>query len=254
MTTITITGIAELRATLEGFSDRRFESAMAEALNRTARHVADVWGGQMATKFDRPTAMTYRAARVSERADVGRLTAEVSLRDTVPNSGIAPSEYVLTHEQGASDRRMKKFERALVAGGAMLAGHKVVPGKHAKLDQFGNISRGQIVAVLNQLGDALSEGYQQVISRNAAKRAFSAAKRGRRYVPVPRAIGKLEAGVYERKDNLLLPVFFFVSSTRYRKSISLMETGAKAAEQVIRAEINRAIDKRLASLRLRTQR
>lgn len=254
MTTVTIKGLEELRATLAGFSDRRFESAIAEALNRTARHVADVWGGQLATRFDRPTAMTYRAAFVSQRADVGRLTAAVSLRDTVPNNGIAPAEYVLTHEQGTGDRRLKKFERALVASGAMPGGHKVVPGKHAKLDNFGNISRGQIVQVLNQLGEALSEGYQQVISRNAARRAASAAKRGRRYVPVPRPIGKLEAGVYERKDNRLLPVFFFVSSTRYRKGISLMETGTRTAERDIGIELTRAIEKRIASLVARSAR
>lgn len=248
MTAVTIKGLEELRAKLTAFSDRRFESAIAEALNRTARHVADVWGGQLATRFDRPTAMTYRAAIVSQRADVGRLTAAVSLRDTVPNQGIAPAEYVLTHEQGTGDRRLKKFERALVASGAMPPGHKAVPGKYAELDGYGNVSRGQIVRILNQLGEALTEGYQQVISRDKAKRKASAARRGRTYIPVPRRIGRIEAGIYEKKGKDMLIVFFFVKSTRYRKGLSLMDEGEKVAQKVMNVEVTRAIQKRIDSL------
>lgn len=251
MTTITITGIAELRATLEGFSDRRFESALAEAINETGKAVRDEWGGQLHTRIDRPTALTKGAA-VLRRADVGRLVAEVEMRDSIKGSdALPPSAYLEPHEFGG-DRQTKKFERALQARGAMPSGHRVVPGQYAKLDAFGNISRGQIVQVLNQLGANLSVGYQQVISRNQGKRERSAARAGRVYVPVPRDVGKLTAGVYERVDRTLRPVFFFVARTKYGKRLNLMEHAAVVVPKVLMASLERAIEKRWASLQRRS--
>lgn len=248
MTAITIKGLEELRAKLTAFSDRRFESAIAEALNRSGRQIADEWGKQLSAKLDRPTVLTQRAAILTKRANVGTLSTIVAMRDSIPNDGIPPSEYLLTHELGTGDRSLKKFERSLVASGAMPPGHKAVPGKYAELDGYGNVSRGQIVRILNQLGEALTEGYQQVISRDKAKRKASAARRGRTYIPVPRRIGRIEAGIYEKKGKDMLIVFFFVKSTRYRKGLSLMDEGEKVAQKVMNVEVTRAIQKRIDSL------
>lgn len=248
MTAVTIKGLEELRAKLTAFSDRRFESAIAEALNRSGRQIADEWGKQLSAKLDRPTVLTQRAAILTKRANVGTLSTIVAMRDSIPNDGIPPSEYLLTHELGTGDRSLKKFERSLVASGAMPPGHKAVPGKYAELDGYGNVSRGQIVRILNQLGEALTEGYQQVISRDKAKRKASAARRGRTYIPVPRRIGRIEAGIYEKKGKDMLIVFFFVKNTRYRKGLSLMDEGEKVAQKVMNVEVTRAIQKRIDSL------
>lgn len=248
MISIKVTGLDELRAGLASFSDRRFASGIAEALNRTARQVADAWGRELSGELEQPTALTRRAAIISKRADVGTLSAVVSLRDAVANNGVSPAEYIATQEFGDADRSLRKFERALVASGAMPAGYKCVPGKHAKLDGYGNVSRAQIVAVLNQMGAALSEGYRRVISASAARRASTAARQGRTYVPVPRPIESLAAGIYERKGRLLLPVFFYVRSTRYTKRTNLLANGTRLGEQQVSIEITRAMEKRIASL------
>ena len=131
MTAVTIKGLEELRAKLTAFSDRRFESAIAEALNRSGRQIADEWGKQLSAKLDRPTVLTQRAAILTKRANVGTLSTIVAMRDSIPNDGIPPSEYLLTHELGTGDRSLQKFERSLVASGAMPPGHKAVPGKYA---------------------------------------------------------------------------------------------------------------------------
>lgn len=247
---IEVTGVAELRDALASFSDRRFQSALAEAINETGKAVRDEWGGQLHTRIDRPTALT-RGATVMRRADVGRLVAEVEMRDSIRGSdALPPSAYLEPHEFGG-DRQTKKFERALQARGAMPNGHRVVPGKYAKLDSFGNISRGQIVQVLNQLGASLSVGYQQVISRNQDKRKRSAAKAGRVYVPVPRAVGKLEAGVYERVGRTLRPVFFYVARTKYGRRLSLLDHAAVVVPKVLMASLERAIQERWESLHRR---
>lgn len=248
MTAVTIKGLEELRAKLTAFSDRRFESAIAEALNNTGKQITQEWAKQLSAKLDRPTVLTQRAAILTKRANVGTLSTIVAMRDSIPNDGIPPSEYLLTHELGTGDRALKKFERALVASGAMPPGHKCVPGKYAQLDSHGNVSRGQIVQVLNQLGAALTEGYQRVISRDKTKREVSAKKRGRLYMPVPYRIGKIEAGIYEMKGKEMRVVFFFVKGTRYRKGLSLMDEGEKVAQKVMNIEMNRAIQKRIDSL------
>lgn len=246
--TVDTSEVERVAKDLLGFSDRRLQSALALAINNTARAIKDEWGGQLYTKVDRPTPLTRGAARLSERADVGHLQAEVKLRD-VTDRGDPPSSYLLPQERGGS-RELKKFERALVARGVMPAGTRAVPGKYATLDQFGNVSRGQIVQILNQLvgSGALSVGYRKVISTSATKRASSARRAGRTYVAVTVRKGQLKPGIYEKKGNFMLPVFWFTSRVRYRSRLSLMDHGKRIAERDLQANVNAAIEARLKSL------
>ena len=242
--------LAQLRQGLQQFSDRRFESGLAEALNKTARSIYDEWGGQLATRIDRPTQPTQRGAAIS-RADVGRLAAAVGLKDVLRGEqDAAPAEYLAPQEFGG-DRKVKKFERALQAKGVMPPGSKVVPGKYAKIDGYGNIARGQIVQVLNQLGDQLSKGYRRVISVNAAKRARAASRAGRVYVAVPTKTGGLAAGIYERVGANLLPVFFFVARTRYGQRLALREHGLSIANRDLAINVQAAMQRRAETLMAR---
>lgn len=239
--------IDRLRKGFGQFSDRRFQSGLAEALNRTARSIGDEWGGQLATRLDRPTATTRRGVLV-KRADLGRMTAEIRLKDVIGGSGgKAPAEYLAPQEFGGQ-RTLKKFERALQARGAMPLGSKVVPGKYARLDGFGNVSRGQIVQVLNQLGADLSVGYKRVISASPAKQARAAARSGRQYVAIVKRTGRLSPGVYERKSGDLLPVFFYVTRATYGKRLELQGHGQRIAERDLGVNVMRAMQRRLQTL------
>lgn len=244
--TIDTSSLDNLRRGLANFSDRRFQSGLAEALNNTARAVRDEWGGQLYTRIDRPTQLTRSAVKSREKADVGRLRAVVGLNDDA-SIATPPSEYLTTLETGG-DRAVKKFERALQAKGSMPAGAKAVPAQYAARDAFGNIRRQQIVQILNQLGDNLSVGYQRVIGRTAAKRALAVKRAGRVYVAVPRQQGKLAPGVYERKGKALLPVLFYVSRTRYRKVLELEERAVRVVQRELPVQVSLAMEKRLQSL------
>ena len=237
--------LVRLRGRLEQFSDRRWQSGLAAALTGAAFAIRGEWGGQIVTRLDRPTQLSRGAVRV-DRADVGRLQAVVRLNGQA-QADVQPAEYLATQEAGG-DRRQKKFERALQASGAMPAGHKVVPGKGARLDQFGNIARGQIVQVLNQLGANLSVGYRQVIGRTAAKRAASADRAGRKYVAVPVARGGLKPGIYERTGRGMVPVFWFVRGTRYGKRLRLLEHARVVATRELPARIDAEMTRRMRSL------
>ena len=231
---------------LEGFSERRIRAAIATAISRTAREVEKTWRLQFGARLDRPTPYTMRSTRV-EFAKADTLTGRVYLK--ADGSGIPPAEYLSTQESGG-DRNLRKFEQALVSKGSLPRGMKVVPGPYAKLDAYGNLSRGQIVQVLNQIGGELSAGYRRVIGRTAAKRSVAARRSGRAYVAIPQPLGKLEAGVYFREGRLLRPVMFYVKSTRYRARLELLESGTQTVRREIIGQVEQAIEehrKRLAA-------
>jgi hypothetical protein len=250
MLTIKIEGLDAARRTVDGFSDRRFAAAIATALTRTNRHLHQAWRDELAESLDRPTPLTVRAPQRSKDATAQHLEVEVYISDQVRDGGTPPSDYLSTQEQGG-DRGLKKFERALIARGSMRAGQRAVPGQYAQLDGYGNVSRGQLVQVLAQLGTAFSPGYARVISADAVKRARSALRSGNTYIAVPERRGKLRAGIYRKFAGDLLPVFFFVSTLRYPRRTSLIETARQLASTRFPAELRRSLAEHQATVNKR---
>lgn len=245
--TVEIQGLKEVQGQLAGFSDRRLNAALATGLTRAAGVLAGDWRAQIGAKLDRPTPLTQRSVLV-KRAEAASLQAEVLVRDQARAGAVTPAEYLGTQESGGS-RGLRKFERALIAQGSMPAGHKVVPGKYAKLDGFGNVSRGQIVQVIAQLGAQYSPGYQRVISKSAAKRAESAIRRGRNYVALLVRDDKGRApGVYEIGKYGLRPVFFYVRSVAYQRRLDLLGQAGSRAPGEVRRQVERAIAEHAARL------
>ena len=246
MISVRIEGLDEVRQGLQGFSDRRFAAAVATAVTRTAVAVRQQWRQALTGQIDNPLPQTRNAA-VSTMATAQSLSAVVKLRDQVDGAKAPPAEYLEPLERGG-ERRVKKFEQSLMASGAMPQRTRAVPGPACKLDTYGNPSRGQLVAVLRQLGAGLSPGYQRVISRSAGRRQAASARAGRVYVAIPQAEGRLRAGIYERKGRGLLAVFYFVSRVQYRKQLRLMEDALQMIPARLQAEVGRAIAESAARL------
>ena len=246
----TLVGATQAIGTLQGFSSRRLGAALATALTRTANALQPVWRQELERKLDKPTPGTLAAVRTS-RATAATLRAELFVRDQGAKLGtMTPAQWLGPQEVGGG-RYVKKFERALMAQGAMPAGAKVVPGKGARLDAYGNISRGQITQVLNQLGQDLSPGYARTISKSATKRLESARRSGRTYVAFARPVGRIKPGVYQRSGpggRLLVPVFFYVSAVSYRKRVDLAGVAQEQAPKVLTREALRALDEHRARL------
>lgn len=242
---VTVTGLQQAKELLDGFSARRLNAAAATTLTRVARELGQGWQKQMADRFDRPTPGTLRSVKWTQaRAD--SLVAEVKVQDQA--TGTPPVQWIAPEEQGGP-RREKKFERALVAQGSLPAGWRVVPGPAAKLDSYGNMSRGQIVQVIAQLGVRYSPGYARVISPSAAKRAAKALATGRGYVAIlPGNKAKLQPGVYERSQRALRPVMYFVRGAQYRKRLDLIGMASKLAPELLQREMQRAIEQSAARL------
>lgn len=237
----TIEGLPAARRTVEiAFNERNARNALSTALTRTARELQAEWTGELFANIDRPTAFTLRSPTVKP-ASADTLRAELFIRDQAARAGDpSPADWLGPQERGGS-RLVKKFERALMAQGAMPAGMKVVTGKYATLDGYGNISRGQITQVIAQLGRDFSPGYARTISASASRRLASAQRHGRQYVAVLQRKGKLAPGVYQRSGRALLPVFLYVRSVSYRPRLDLERTGLQAGPGILRTQIARAL-------------
>ena len=230
------------------FSDRRVKAAIATTLTRTAREVQKDWGKQLSGKLEKPTALTMRSVNM-EQATAQSLVATVAVVDRIANDGIPPAEYLGTQERGGT-RDLKKFERAMVSKGAMLADQRAVPARGARLDGFGNVSRGQIVEVLNQIVGAaqLSPGYRKVISRKAEKRAASAKRAGKTYVAFPKQVGAVPPGVYWQQKRALEPIFYFVNRAMYGRKLDLIKGSRDTVAKVLQAQWDRALRESAARL------
>lgn len=248
---IKIEGLSDAVNLLEGFSERRMNAVQATALTRSARRLAQGWEGELFSSLDRPTAATLKSVIV-RTASADRLQADVFVRDLSSSGGPAPVDWLRPQEFGG-DRFIKKFERALMAAGAMSRGMVAVPGGYAKLDAYGNVSRGQIVDVLRQLGAEFSPGYAQVISARKDKREAASKRSGRKYVALVSRTNGYSPGIYERQGRRLLAVFVFKSGVRYRSRIDLLEQAQRDAPAILKNEAAVALADHIRRVRQRGQ-
>lgn len=250
--TIDIEGLKEVQQSLQGFSDRRLAAAAATALTRTTRELEQRWQQQLGQRLDRPTPRTQRATLVIP-ATAQRLEATLLIKDRASSGGRAPVEWLAPQERGGQ-RFVKKFEQALQSSGAMPDGSRAVPAKYATRDGYGNVSRGQIVQVLAQVGAQFSPGYQRVISKSAARRAATALSRGRQYIAVPNPPkgSNLQPGIYQKQNGKLLPIFFFTRGATYRKRIDLVGLARDEAPTLLTPQLRRAIQEQIGRLAARS--
>lgn len=273
--TVTTTGLGAGIELLRGFSERRTRATIATALTRAAMQGKRAAQVEMAQSFDRPTPYALGGVYV-RMATAGRLEAEVGVADYAwTKSGTPAAKFLGPGVQGGG-RHIKRFELALQASGAMPKGWQSVPAtgpnSAARFDAFGNISRGQLVQILSQVGAELTAGYRRSLPRHMrgedAKRARATATKRRRafgraggqYVALPQGRGKLKPGIYLAgardfgakwglgRTGRLEPVLLFVRSTSYRPRFDFYGTVNQAAAGVLGAEMGRAIEEQAVRL------
>lgn len=236
---VTLTGFEQAQRKLAGL-DKQARYAASLTLNTLARYpVPEAVRHEMRDSFDRPTPFTLNSLTVTKRATAADLSAVVDFKQV--GGGGRPASSYLRWQVSGGQRRLKAFEVALRSIGVLPGGYFMTPGQGAKLDAYGNVSRGQIVAILSYFKAFQEQGRGFKANSTAASRARLAkgtrSRLGFRYF-VGRPGGRGQLGIYQDVRigaglRELLPVFIFVQWARYEPRLDIKE----AAQQAVRREV-----------------
>ena len=228
---------------------RQVAFARAVALSKTVLHIKSDEVTAMTEVFDRPTPWVLNSVK-TRMATISKPEASVFIK-TWGNKGASPAE-VLTPQVEGGGRGFKAFEGALLAGGFIYPGDYVVPAAGAKLDSYGNPSRGQIVQIMSQLRVQRSSGFDSFASNSAASRR-SRRRQGVAYFALRWRGGKLKPGIYMRKDfahgSAVKPVFLFVGTPVYQSRFKFFEIAQRSAERYFPIYYQEAITHALKTAR-----
>lgn len=245
-------------------AERQVPFALAKGMTATIKDVREAQYKAMRQAFVAPTPYTLRSLYLRP-ATKARLEASTWLKDT----GSRP-HYLLPQIQGGN-RTLKRFEERLVMHGYMQPNQRAVPAAGAKLDLYGNMSRGQIVQVLSQLRTAVVSGdYSNAnnTKRSRAKRQavtyfVSLGPSSRRFgYQGSRGKGRmyeqhLPAGVWLRRQfawgSAVKPVLLFVSRANYTKRWDYFGIADRVIADVMPGHVNAAVRDALATARLAVQ-
>lgn len=225
--------------------------AAAVALTKTAQDIRSAEVRELQRALDRPTPYTLRSLFLKP-ATKASLEAKVWIKDDRAGSGTPAVRYLLPQIEGG-ERSAKRFEQSLRLAGYLPPGWLAMPGAGARLDQYGNVSRGQIIEVLSQLRITIVAGFTRNMSFDSRKAIAAQRRAGGRYFAVrPGALTRLKPGIYQREliGNNVSPVFVFVRGATYRKRVDFFGVAEKVAAQKFPGHFKAAIERALATQRV----
>lgn len=223
--------IASLKRRLGEIDDRHVRFATAAALTWVAR---DAWlevERILPQVFDRPTPQTMRGIRYY-KATKQLLVSEVKVTDYTDKS--QPPISWLGHEIYGGGRPYKRIELLLTRAGILPAGQFVAPGKGARLDSYGNMSRGQVQQILAATQSAFDTN----------QRATTRSRRRNRVVEQIFALrvqrGKLKPGIYQRVGRGVTPLLIFIPSPHYHVRLGFNAIVERVVREKFEAQFQRA--------------
>lgn len=253
------TNIPEVRAALAKAASQ-VPYAMSVAINNSAEKAKAAVQKEMPRVFDRPTPWVINSLRV-KRSTKTKLVASIDFKDR--NSAESSRTMIEPHVYGGK-RHFAAMEARLRGIGLLPNGWNAVPGAAARLDAYGNMSKGQISQVLNVLGTYTEAGYNKANSKTITKLSKGNAKKniyGFVYWVNPvSGSGKakhLPPGVYQRIGtgfgSSLKPVMIFVNGATYRKRLDFYGIAQTTAEQALPGEFNASFDEAMRTALLKNQ-
>lgn len=213
--------------------------ATAVALTRTAQIAKREVEGEMRTKFDRPTPYTLRSVFIkpaSAKSPV--LEASAFIKDRAIGGGqqLSTAE-LLQHQFAGGKRAEKRSEWRFIQAGLMSLGEFLVPGKGAKLDRYGNMSRGQLQQIMSQVRVGVDPYAYASKSRRSLRNQAKAGKYFWSYGDhLPRGVW-LRVGLRG-----VLPVLLVVKTPKYTKRIDLEKIRQKVMTRDFPRELEKALD------------
>lgn len=222
--------------------------AASVAINETTKRVERAEQREIGRGFDRPKPQTVKATYV-KRSTKRNLTATVGLKERI--NGVPASEYLLANIQGGA-RVDKRSERLLKGAGILPVGMQTAPGKAARLDAYGNMSRGQIVQILSYFrtfGTKLSSARSAKINRSAKTLARVRNRAPYFVVPLQDRVQGLYPGIWQRNGDDIQPVLMFVHPGQYRAIYNFAGIAEKEVRDSFEEEFSKAYAKAAATAR-----
>lgn len=227
---------------------------LAKSLTYTARVVREGLKVEMRRVFRNPVPWTLNSLRV-EMATPANLEAKVSDKDnfyeTTKGYGNPAWKYLYTQIVGG-ERNVKRFEMALRYHGVLPLDMYVVPGKYCDLDQYGNMSAGQIRQILSYFGSAeMAAGYMMNMSGKRKKRLAKGTKSqaGFEYLINKNWNRGLAPGIYKRLTNKwhspLFSIMIFVKKPIYKPRFDFFGKGQEIAGQEWEGIVGQEIEREL---------
>lgn len=242
--------VQEVIRKLSDLQKEQVPFALAHALTMTAQRVKDAQVREMRDVFDRPTPYTLDSL-FTRPATKTNLTAFVWLKSDT-SKGTPADKYLMPQIKGG-ERRLKRFEKALQRVGALPPDYVAVPGEAAKLDSYGNMSRGQIVQILSYFQAFPEAGYRANITaaRKVRLARGSRAKQGIAYFVGRPGGGKAPLGVWQRTQfaagSAIKPVLIFVPAARYEKLFDFYYVAQQTIERDLLPQFAASLQAALAS-------
>ena len=193
--------------------------AAAQAVNDTAQDIIAAQQHEMRDVFRNPTPWTLNSLRQYGQATKANPQTTIGFKANF-SKGIDPEKY-LKWEILSGQRRMKRFELALRAVGALPPGYYAAPGAAAKMDSYGNMSQGQIIQILSDFRAFPETGYKANITdtRKAALKRGTKKQPGFEYF-VGQPGHKSWLGIWQRfrlaHGSAVKPIMIFIPHAIYK--------------------------------------
>jgi hypothetical protein len=199
---------------VSGSLDEKIRTAATKATKQTAFDIKDAIRHEMQRVFDRPTPFTLNSMVVIQ--DKGAVNASVIFKE---GELYQKQHYLRPHIDGGT-RAQKRTEYLLGSrASALPPGWVTVPGSAARLDRYGNMSRGQLM----QITSYVRANYDVGVTSN---RPYGRHSRGQNakpkyhYFAVRKGIypHHLRPGIWQRHPYPLspTPALIFVPRATYR--------------------------------------
>jgi hypothetical protein len=241
--TVDVSNVVAALAVTAQAGQKQVQFATRVALTRTAKKAEPALQREMRDVFRNPTPYTLSSVYV-QPATKSRLEATVKLKDDATKA--TPAAKFLAPQIDGGQRGQKRFERALQAAGVMPTGYRAVPGSGARLDAFGNISRGQIVQILAWFRAFPEMGYKaNMTDAGRARLARGTRKRQGLAYFVGHPGDRLPLGVYHRTGfgfgSAIKPVLLFVRSAMYQQRFDFAYVVKRTVDTEFAGEFSRAL-------------
>lgn len=210
-----------------------FTEAVAKALNSTGYIITQrVMPRVLDTVFDRPTPWVKRGFEYM-KAEPQKLTLKIRAKEEAGKGN--PAYKILQAQVYGGARAAKRFEKRLRYAGVLGKNEFIIPGRHARLDRYGNQSPGQIIQILSSLSAFDETGYLMNRStrnpRNRKQLQIFVARRG------DKATKHLSPGIYERRGRKIRQLMKFVRQPQYKIRLEFEDIVEQSFNQIFQREL-----------------